>query len=81
VLDDRVLDPRSDRRVVDRVTAADHANTPPERASLNKIERLIRKAERDSRLLDGREFRMRPYAEAHRLIDLWRDYLDAREPE
>lgn len=53
---------------------ADWRIGPEERdAALNKIERLLRKAERDSRLLDGRDFKMRRWAEAYRLLDLLRE--------
>lgn len=40
--------------------------------ALDKIERLLRKAERDARLLDGRDYKHRPFAEAYRLLDLLR---------
>ena len=42
-------------------------------AALDKIERLIRKGERDSRLLDARDFKMRPYSEAYRLLVILRE--------
>lgn len=45
---------------------------------LDKIERLLRKAERDARLLDGRDFKMRPFAEAYRLLDILREKTLAR---
>lgn len=50
--------------------AARGANDPQLQEMLNKIGRLLRKAERDARLLDGRDFKMRPYAEAYRLLDI-----------
>jgi len=42
---------------------------------VEKIERLVRNAERDARLLNGRDFKMRPWAEAYRLLDLLRDLV------
>ena len=42
-------------------------------AALDKIERLLRSAERDARLLDGRDYKHRRYAEAYRLLRLLRE--------
>jgi hypothetical protein len=41
--------------------------------ALASIEKLLRQAERDARLLDGRDFKLRRWAEAYRLLELLRE--------
>lgn len=50
-------------------------------AAYEKIERLLRKAEHDARLLDGRDFKFRRWAEAYRLLDLLRELAERRDAE
>ena len=47
-------------------------NAAERMTALAKIERLIKRAERDARLLDGRDYKHRPFAEAYRLIEMLR---------
>lgn len=51
------------------------ADLPDEEAlkALDRIERMLRAAERDARLLDGREFKARRWSEAYRLVGLLRE--------
>jgi hypothetical protein len=53
-------------------------NAEEERAALNRIERLLRRAERDARLLDGRDYKHRKFAEAYRLLELLREKTEHR---
>jgi hypothetical protein len=50
-------------------------------SALDKIERLLRAAERDARLLDGRNYKHRRFAEAYRLLDILRERAAEREEE
>jgi hypothetical protein len=50
-------------------------------AALDKLERLLRRAERDMRLLDGRDFKMRPWVEAYRLLDILRERAGGERQE
>lgn len=43
--------------------------------ALDEIERLLRNAERDTRLLAGRDHKARRFAEAYRLLDILRNRL------
>jgi hypothetical protein len=42
-------------------------------SAYRKMERLLSRGERDARLLDGQDFKYRPWAEAKRLLDLLRE--------
>jgi hypothetical protein len=45
--------------------------------ALDKIETLLRRAEMDARLLDGRDFKPRRWSEAYQLLDLLRGHAHA----
>jgi hypothetical protein len=51
---------------------ADPYPSKERKAALDKIERLLRKAEMNARLLDGNSYKHRPFAEAYRLLAMLR---------
>lgn len=59
------------------MSAEQSGGSVPSERDIDKIERLLRRCEMDARLLDGRGYKHRKFAEAYRLLALLREKVSA----